>query len=29
VEFTEIDPEDKWILLDYAFDEWSKKEKDA
>ena len=29
VEFTEIDPEDKWVLLDYAFDEWSKKEKDA
>jgi hypothetical protein len=28
VEFTEIDPEDKWIFLDYAFDEWFKKEKD-
>jgi c-di-GMP-binding flagellar brake protein YcgR len=28
VEFVEIDPEDKWELLDYAFDEWSKKRED-
>jgi c-di-GMP-binding flagellar brake protein YcgR len=25
IEFIEIDSEDKWILLDYAYDDWSEK----
>ena len=28
VEFTKIDPEDKWALLDYAYDKWSGKEEE-
>ena len=26
IEFTKIDPEDKWTLLDYAYDNWPKQE---